>query len=108
MQRSQLCGVLHPWAVHCQSAAGRLLPSGLQVHVRPLTVKSSYISVLLLLLLHAIPAKRGKVRPADKLQVEAAKILRLVGLARYEQDLILVLSTHTAPRQPGPEMYLAQ
>ena len=45
-------------------------------------------SLLLLLLLHAIPAKRGKVRPADKLQVKAAKFLPLVGLARSKQDPI--------------------
>jgi hypothetical protein len=44
--------------------------------------------LLLLLLLHAIPAKRGKVRPADKLQVKAAKFLPLVGLARSKQDPI--------------------
>ena len=89
MQRSQLCGVLHPWAVHCQPAAGRLLPSGLQVHVRPLTIKSSYRNVVLFfILLHAFPARRGKMRPADKLQVKAAKFLPLVGLARSKQDPI--------------------
>ena len=44
--------------------------------------------LILLLLIHAIPAQRGKVRPADKLQVEAAKCLPLVGLARSKQDPI--------------------
>ena len=42
----------------------------------------------LLLFLHAIPAKRGKGRPADKLQVKAAKFLPLVGLARSKHDPI--------------------
>ena len=43
---------------------------------------------LLLLLLHADSAKRGKVSPADKLQVKAANFLPLVGLARSKQDPI--------------------
>ena len=43
---------------------------------------------VLLLLLHNFPAKRGKVRPADKLQVNAAKFLPLVRLARSKQDPI--------------------
>ena len=34
---------------------------------------------------HAVPAKRGKVRPADKLHVKAAKFLPLVGLARSKK-----------------------
>ena len=38
--------------------------------------------------LHAIPAKGGKVRPADTLQEEAAKFLPLVRLARSKQDPI--------------------
>ena len=44
--------------------------------------------VVVLLLLYAIPAKRGKVHPADKLQVKAAKCLPLDGLARSKQDPI--------------------
>jgi hypothetical protein len=40
------------------------------------------------LLSHAIPAKRGKVHPADKLQEKAAKLLPLVGIARSKQDPI--------------------
>ena len=54
---------------------------------------------------HALPAKRGKVRPADKLQVKAAKFLPLVGLVRFKQTqstMGSVLSIYTAPRQPGP------
>jgi hypothetical protein len=38
--------------------------------------------------LHAFHASRGKVRSADKLQVEAAKFLHLAGLARSKQDPI--------------------
>ena len=46
------------------------------------------IIILLVLLLHDLPAKRGEVRPADKLQVKAAKFLPLVGLTRSKQDPI--------------------
>ena len=49
---------------------------------------SPVLSLSLLLLLHAIPAKRGKVPPADKLQVNAVKCLPLVRLARSKQDPI--------------------
>jgi hypothetical protein len=55
----------------------------------PMRVPGIYIATfLLLVLLHAIPAKRGKVRPADKLQVKAVKLLPLVGLARSKEDPI--------------------
>ena len=67
------------------------LPGGCcQVGFKCTCVKSSHISVLLFLLLflHAIPPKRGKVRSADKLQVEGAKFLPLVGLARSNPDPI--------------------
>ena len=43
--------------------------------------KSAYIIII-------ITRKRGKVCPADKLQVKAAKCLPLVGLARSKQDPI--------------------
>jgi hypothetical protein len=38
--------------------------------------------------LHSFPAKEGKLRPADKLQVKAATFLPFVGLARSKQDPI--------------------
>ena len=64
------------------------------------------LSLLLLLLLNAIPAKRGKVRPADKLQVKAAKFLPLVELARSKQDPVNRLAwcsvVAPAPASQGP------
>ena len=53
-----------------------------RIRPRPAPMHTSY------LIIHAIPAKRGKLRPADKLQVKAAKFLPLVGLARSRQDPI--------------------
>ncbi len=46
---------------------------------------------------------RGKMRPGDKLQIKAATILPLVGLAKSKtrSDVGAVLSIFTAPRQPG-------
>ena len=46
---------------------------------------------------------RGKVRPADKLQIKATTILPLIGLARSKthSDVGAVLSSYTAPCQPG-------
>ena len=42
----------------------------------------------LVLLLHVIPAKRGKVHPADMLQEKATKLLPLFACARIKQDPI--------------------
>jgi hypothetical protein len=42
----------------------------------------------MIVILHAVPAQRGKGHPTDKVQVEAAKFLPRVGLARSKQDLI--------------------
>ena len=62
-----------------------------QLPRRPLLVHSGMFqtpqATLLLLLLHAFLPK-GKLRPADKLQLKAATILPLVGLARTKQDPI--------------------
>ena len=49
---------------------------------------SSIGRVIITVMITRFPAKRGKVRPADKLQVKAAKFLPFVGLARSKQDPI--------------------
>ena len=52
---------------------------------------------------HMLFLPKGKVRPADKLQLRAAKILPLVGLARSKQNANNCghsAQYYTAPRQP--------
>ncbi len=43
---------------------------------------------------------RGKVRPADKLQLKAATNLPLVGLARSKQDPVGPIATYRAYKSP--------
>ena len=52
-----------------------------------ITSTTILLSLLSLLILYAVPAKRQGAC-ADKLQVKAARILPLVGLARSKQDPI--------------------
>ena len=49
------------------------------------------------IIIHIIPAKRGKLPPVDKLQVQAAKFLLLVELARFKQDPINRASVISPP-----------
>jgi hypothetical protein len=56
-----------------------------------------------LIQLHASPAKRGKVRPADKLQVKgAAPLLDSPDPSKTQSTVVTVLGCYNAPRRPGP------
>ena len=46
------------------------------------------VSLFIVIIYYTLFLPRGKVRPADKLQLKAATILPLVGLARSKQDPI--------------------
>ncbi len=55
--------------------------------VRGIPKHIDFIISIVINIIRRIPCQ-GKVRPADKLQVKAATILHLVGLARSTQDPI--------------------
>ena len=65
------------------------LHSKYEVLLPALANQDSFHCLLLsIIILRALNAKIGKVRPADKLQVKAAEFLPLVGLAGSKQDPI--------------------
>ena len=77
-------GELHQRPPGAAAAAGARTArcTGAEVSLVPL--------LILLLFYYTLFLPRGKVRPADKLQVKAATILPLDGLARSKQDPIIL------------------